>query len=451
MVFTIFPEYKNERYNIEIYNTSGVKVASASSTYYNSSIMYKTVTITVNTSELKNMTPGNYTVKYWLDFYSMYEWHSAPNSYTRKLTVLKNVCNGNHRFVQDSIYTEPTCKKEGVARMVCSTCGHTVYQSIPVSGHTWDGGTVTTDPTDTETGIRTYTCTVCSETKTESIPALVTAPAKPYKIANVVSGIHVYWDAVEGAHKYGLWRSETGKDGTYNWIANPTTNHFTDTKIESGKTYFYKVTILNTDLNVHTDKSEAIGVTYVATPDITSRTNTAAGVKMSWDKITGATGYAIYRKSYSGTDAWVRVGTISGNSTFTWTDTSVKNNNGEVYKYTIRALAGSDMKTLSGCRNAGRTMVRLSSQVLTSATKASSTSVLCKWTASSKVTGYEIRFLVNGEVYKTFTVGNYKTGTKTFTGLKAGQTYTVQVRTYKKVDGVGSFYSDWSTAKTVKI
>ncbi|WP_235324230.1 leucine-rich repeat protein [Anaeromassilibacillus senegalensis] len=277
----------------------------------------------------------------------------------------------------------------------------------------------------------------------------IPVPSKPYKIANVVSGVHVYWTAIEGVEKYGLWRSENGKDGTYKWIANPTVPHFTDTNVESGKTYYYKVTAMVD--GKHSDKSEAIGVTYVATPDITSRTNTAAGVKMSWDKITGATGYAIYRKSYSGTDAWVRVGTISGNSTFTWTDTSVKNNNGEVYKYTIRALAGSDMKTLSGCRNAGRTMVRLSSQVLTSATKASSTSVLCKWTASSKVTGYEIRFLVNGEVYKTFTVGNYKTGTKTFTGLKAGQTYTVQVRTYKKVDGVGSFYSDWSTAKTVKI
>ena len=275
------------------------------------------------------------------------------------------------------------------------------------------------------------------------------APAKPYKIANVVSGVHVYWKETAGAVKYGLWRSETGINGTYKWVANPTVPHFTDTKVESGKTYYYKVTAMDASGN-HSAQSPAIGVIYVSTPDITSRSNIAAGVKLGWEKITGATGYAIYRKSYSGTDAWVRVGTVSGNSTFTWTDTSVKNNNGTVYKYTIRALAGSDMKTLSGCRNAGRTMARLSSQVLTGATKASSTSIKCQWTTSSRVTGYEVRFMVGDQVYKTFTVGNYKTGVKTFTGLKAGQTYTIQVRTYLKVDGMG-FYSDWSEAKIVTL
>ena len=277
----------------------------------------------------------------------------------------------------------------------------------------------------------------------------IPVPAKPHKIVNVVNGVHVYWKNTAGAVKYGLWRSETGKDGTYKWLANPTVPHFTDTKVESGKTYYYKVTAMAAGGN-HGEKSDALGIIYLSTPDITSRVNKAAGITVGWNEITGATGYAIYRKSYSGTDAWVRVGTVEGNSTFTWQDTSVKNNNGTIYKYTVRALGGGDMKTLSGCRNVGRTMARLSSQVLTSATKASSTSILCKWTTSSRVTGYEVRFMVGDTVDKTFTVGNYKTGVKTFTGLKAGQTYTVQVRTYLKVDGMG-FYSDWSTAKNVKI
>ena len=272
---------------------------------------------------------------------------------------------------------------------------------------------------------------------------------KPSKIVNVVSGVHVYWNKIPGVAKYGLWRSETGKDGTYKWVANPTVPHFTDTKTESGKTYYYKVTTMDAN-GKHSDKSDAIGITYVSTPDISARYNKAAGVKLEWKKVTGATGYAIYRKSYSGSDAWVRVATISGNSTFTWTDTSVKNNNGTAYKYTIRALAGSNMKTLSGCRNTGRSMVRLTSRTLTSAAKASATSIKCSWNTSSAVTGYEVRFMVGDQVYKTFTVGNYKIGTKTFTGLEAGQTYTIQVRSYKKIDGM-CFYSAWSEAKTVTL
>ena len=275
-------------------------------------------------------------------------------------------------------------------------------------------------------------------------------PAKPYKIANVVSGVHVYWKAADGAVKYGVWRSETGVNGTYKWLANPTVPHFTDTAVESGKTYYYRVTAMDSAGN-HSAKSEALGITFVSTPDITTRFNKAAGITLGWEKIEGATGYAIYRKSYSGTDAWARVATVEGNSAFTWQDTSVKDNNGTAYKYTIRALAGSNMKTLSGCRNAGRTMVRLTSRTLSSAEKASDTSVKCSWTTSKAVTGYEVRFVVDGSVYKTVTVGNYATGTRTFTDLEAGRTYQIQVRSYKTVSGVGSFYSAWSEAKYVEL
>ena len=299
----------------------------------------------------------------------------------------------------------------------------------------------------------TYTATL-SYNKSASVSisyTILATPSKPHKITNVVSGVHVYWPAVTGISKYGLWRSETGINGTYKWIANPTVAHFTDTKVESGKTYYYKVTTLDTVNNVHSAKSAAIGITYVATPDITLRVNRATGIGLGWDKISGATGYAIYRKPYDGNSDWVRVATITDPNTLKWDDTSVKTANGTVYKYTIRALAGSNRTILSGCRATGRTMVRLTSRDLNSAVKTGATSIKCNWSTTTQATGYEVRFMVGNTVYKTYTIGNYNTGTKTFTGLKAGQTYKIQVRTYKKVDGVGSFYSAWSTAKTVSL
>lgn len=305
--------------------------------------------------------------------------------------------------------------------------------------------------------VRTVTSEHCNMVLTKAETQFyIPVPEKPNKIVNTVSGVHVYWEGITGVTKYGVWRSETGKDGTYKWIANPEATHFTDTKVESGKTYYYKVTAcievgLSEKTQYHSDKSEAIGIVYTSTPDITSRVNKAAGVELKWNKITGATGYGIYRKSYDGDDAWVRIATIDSGDTLSYTDTSVKNNNGTVYKYTIRALAGKDNKTLSGCRSTGRTMVRLSSQILKSAAKTGATSIKCSWSTSSQVIGYELRFMVGNKVEKTFTVGNFKTGTKTFTDLKAGQTYKVQVRTYKKVDGVGTFYSAWSTAKSVTL
>ncbi len=295
------------------------------------------------------------------------------------------------------------------------------------------------------------TCLTAATVHYDFVDVYEKAPAKPYKAANVVSGVHVYWNSVSDVQKYGLWRSETGENGTYKWIANPTTNHFTDKNVVSGKKYYYKVTVMNPFTDTHSNKSEAIGITYVATPDITARFNKAAGISIGWNKVEGATGYAIYRKTYGGTDAWKRVATVSGNKTLSWMDSLVRNNNGFVYKYTVRALAESDMKTLSGCRSEGRTMVRLTSRDLSLAQKASGTAVKCKWSTTLEATGYEVRFMEGTKVYKTFTIGNYKTGIKTFTGLAKGKTYKIQVRSYKKVSGVGTFYSAWSEAKNVTL
>ncbi len=273
-------------------------------------------------------------------------------------------------------------------------------------------------------------------------------PVKPYKIANVVSGVHVYWKAVDGVGKYGVWRSETGKDGTYKWLANPTVPHFIDTTAKSGKTYYYKVTSMDTESGQHSAKSEAIGITFISTPDITSRENTSQGIKLGWQKISGATGYAIYRKV--GTNDWKRVATIEGGSTLSWLDTAVKSGNGTTYKYTIRALYGT---TLSGCRNTGRTMVRLFTPTISSAAAHATKdgTAFLRWNKNARASGYEVRFLLDGKVAKTFTVTNVNTVARSFDGLTEGKTYTVQVRSYFKTPSAGTYYSAWSTPIDVKI
>ena len=271
------------------------------------------------------------------------------------------------------------------------------------------------------------------------------AAPKISKIVNTVQGSHVYWNKVSGAKNYTVYRS-TSKDGFYSRIATTSAVHYTDTTVESGKAYYYKIRANGS--TVQSEASAAMGIVFVDTPDLTLRVNRSTGIGLGWNKITGATGYAIYRKT---TGSWVRVATITGNNTFTWTDTAVRPNNGTVYHYTIRALAGSNRKTLSGCRNTGRTMVRLFTPTISSAAKASATSLKVAWNRNTAATGYEVRLMVGDSVYKTYTYGSNKTIAKTITGLPSGKTYKVQVRSYKKVSGVGSFYSAWSAAKYVTV
>ena len=189
---------------------------------------------------------------------------------------------------------------------------------------------------------------------------------------------------------------------------------------------------------------------FVETPDFTLRVNRSVGIGLSWNKIAGATGYAIYRRSYSGSDAWVRVATVTDGST-SWNDTSVKSKNGSIYRYTVRALAGSDRKTLSGCRSTGRTMVRLMTPTLNSADVSGGGKIKVAWSQNAQGSGYELRLMTDGTVYKIYTLGNNASLSKVVADLPQGTTFKVQVRAYKKVSGVGSFYSAWSNEKKVTV
>lgn len=268
------------------------------------------------------------------------------------------------------------------------------------------------------------------------------------KASNTVSGIHVYWKTVSKATSYTIYRS-VSQNGTYTRLATISAANYTDQNIESGKTYYYKVRA--NMANVQSAASAAKQMTFVATPDITLRVNRSTGVGLGWDRITGATGYAVYRKSYSGSDAWVRVATLTNNATTKWTDPGVRDRNGSVYRYTVRALAGSSRNILSGCRNTGRTMARLITPALNTASAVSATSLKASWGRNSQADGYEVRLMTGSTIYKTYTVSGASNLEKTVTGLKADTTYKVQVRAYKKVSGVGSFYSAWSEGKSVAV
>ncbi len=263
------------------------------------------------------------------------------------------------------------------------------------------------------------------------------------KVINIVQGTHVYWNTVRNAETYTIYRSLT-QNGSYTRLATVSATHYIDTSAKSGTTYFYKIRA--NVASFQSPASAARGVAFVGTPDLTLRVNRSTGIGLGGDKITGATGYAIYRKT---TGDWVRVATIPGNSTFTWTDAAVKSNNGTTYKYTVRALAGADMKTLSGCRTTGRTMVRLFTPTLSEAKKTAATSIQAAWNRNTAATGYEVRFMVGSNVYQTYVYGNNTIIRKTITSLDRGNTYKIQVRSYKKVAGVGTFYSAWSGDKKV--
>ena len=77
--------------------------------------------------------------------------------------------------------------------------------------------------------------------------------------------------------------------------------------------------------------------------------------------------------------------------------------------------------------------------------RASETAIQAVWDCNEEASGYEVRVLFNSS-YVVFSkyFGSKDAISRKLTGLKADETYQVQVRSVCKTADVGSYYSSWS-------
>ena len=182
-------------------------------------------------------------------------------------------------------------------------------------------------------------------------------------------------------------------------------------------------------------------VERLATGKITSISNAAKGMKVSWNKINGAEGYVIYRAS--GNESYKAIKTITNVNTLSYTDTGATAN-GSKYTYAVRGYKGS----VKGDYTA-KSAYCITPSKLTYAKNTSSKKMTVKWNRNTKVTGYQVSYKT-GKTEKTVTIKSNKTLSTVLKSLKKGSTYSVKVRGYKTVSGV-NYYSAWSSAKNVKV
>ena len=274
---------------------------------------------------------------------------------------------------------------------------------------------------------------------------IVTLSAAPVlsSAANTSKGVTVKWNAVSGTTRYRVYRRITG--GSWAKIADTTSASYTDTTAKNGTTYRYTVRCLSKDGKTCTSRYNTTGLSIkrMSQPSVASAVNTASGVTVKWGKVTGASGYYIYRKTGSG--SLTKIKTVTGSSTLSYTDTAVKSKNGTTCLYTVRAYSGSSIGIMSG----GKKIIRLTTPSITSAANTSSRKITVKWSKNSSASGYQIKYTAN-PVSKTITVSGTSSVSKTISGLAKGKTCKVYIRAYKTVSGV-NYYSAWSSAKSVKI
>ncbi|MCD7882662.1 MAG: leucine-rich repeat protein [Lachnospiraceae bacterium] len=220
-------------------------------------------------------------------------------------------------------------------------------------------------------------------------------------------------------------------------------------KVTGKKPGTVKITVTAAGNSNYNSASKTVTVKVtLASGKISSLTNTSNGIKVKWSKITGATGYIVYRKTTSG--SWKRVTKITKATTTSYTDTSVKSNNGTKYSYKVVAYYGSTKGS-----GTAKTTVRLTGTTLSSVKNTSSKKLTVKWKKTTNVTGYQIQYstsksFTSGSNTKSLKVKGATKTSETLSGLTKGKTYYVRVRTYKTVNGT-TYYSAWSEAKKIKV
>ncbi len=134
----------------------------------------------------------------------------------------------------------------------------------------------------------------CSVTVKLSIPTAIKAASGGY------DRVKLSWGAVSGASGYRIYRADT-KTGSYVLIKDTTSNTYTNTGLTTGKTYYYKVRGYRYQgtKKVYSSYSPILGAVPIpSTPDHVKLVKPKAGsVNFTWNKVSGASGYEIYRTS----------------------------------------------------------------------------------------------------------------------------------------------------------
>ncbi len=160
---------------------------------------------------------------------------------------------------------------------------------------------------------------------------LIEKPTVPVlkSVSNEKNGVKISWKSVLGADKYYVYRKVKG--GSYSKIGETTKNYYTDKKAKSGKKYYYVVKAVN-KAGI-SDSSSSKSILHLADPTLKKPSSIQKGIVLKWNKITGAQGYMVYRKTGSG--SYKKLATVKGKSKITYTDKKAKK--GKTYTYKIKA------------------------------------------------------------------------------------------------------------------
>ena len=251
--------------------------------------------------------------------------------------------------------------------------------------------------------------------------------------------ITVKWEKISGAKEYEVYRA-TSKSGTYKLMKTTTDASYTNTSVDAGKTYYYKVIALHEKSAANSAKSEIkFRTADLAQPKVTLSNVASSGkIKVSWEKVSGAKEYKVYRAtSKSGEYKLVK----TTKDTF-FTNTSV--DAGKTYYYKVMAVHEASAANSAYSEIKSRT-ADLARPVVSVSLNSSGKPVV-SWKSISGADEYEVYvYNSSGKLLRTADVDGTKWTDKS---AKSGTTYTYKVVAEHDKDSANSAKSTGVSIKS---
>ncbi len=277
--------------------------------------------------------------------------------------------------------------------------------------------------------------------------AAVSTPTKVTATSKDAISVSISYKKISGVTGYQIYRA-TSKSGKYKLIKtnkSSKTVTYTDTKLTSGKKYYYKVRAYKTvkKKNTYSKYSSVVSATPIAkTPKVTVSNETYNSLRISYGKQSNISGYTIYRAtSKSG-----KYTAIKNTSNTQYSD--VKLTPDKKYYYKVRAY-----RTVSGKKVYGKysSVVSGTPKLFTPkvVVAAGVDSITVINTKVSQATGYEIyRATSKSGKYTKVHSGNELMYNDT--SITLDKTYYYKVRAYVESNGK-KYYSSYSSVLSATV